>query len=1104
MADDWRLSETRDQTLLYVVLRAASELAPRSDIPDVAEPLLEPVVAKVADCIARLVSESRAGADYTHLLDDIAALFSEGAELPARLANSPAWKIEQVVAQWISTARVLAEWRRVIESAPKNTRKPQEPEPEPEKRGWAWWPGSGREAKPSPGGLRTDKEKAAHQAAQAAADSVAALGQVRSLLEFVNNYPYVPGICEEHAQVFFLLDSAAVPSPAVASCAPATSRDTCIRSLLEWCGDLSRLQSNIKLPEDYPKQFARAATALLGRECHPHPSPGKVPITYWRNGNGSRGRPTQGLLVKIHRVPLVEADEKTVVVSGWATTPSPEKCAGTLLESLGQEPAFPSLRQACQHAVAAWPESCRKSLADGLPRKAADWSEGLHHGITDTAALTLVRLATLFLSGQSRIKKIKSQHFRFVLLLDAGMDIVTTAVSQDSPLIEGRLIPYLHDSTSPELQRRDKVKIKHADWPDLNVGVLGPEVLGAPPGTLAAVEDLDWRLWFLDTVRRNSLVDEAFADLIARALKRARHDSWESVKRKWMVAPNATAALEVLHDHLYRARVGLAGSTSLGQLGHAGRSLCSDLARCERAVLVALKEADPSAYDRIYPPRLVDASYDIDRWMTDDVCSDPRGTGFRVQWAPSAEPFGVCLRERAIQDKSEKNQLIEITLSAGKTGEQDCRFLNAPFFIVCPARPAGTYVDPLHRFARRIWQDSRAAAGADIAAALGSLRTYYLSADGDSSFNSLVKAALQGDRCSIEWLNLLRNDERFGFECHPPIAGDHEHVTVTPASASAALSWQDDEFVPRGGDVEVSFSMAPDRARRVLSRGLPAADAPEGLAQSIEACLREAPDEFRRLGTRIMDSTDRWITFPSDTPHPLTEPSLASLLATLPAECWDGKCDLQANVFDTLRTWVASLGHRLRPCSWRPLDGSSAADSPPTDCVRFHPTVPAGNIVVERFGLDGEHASAWAGYQSAGAAPAGYAVLVEAAQALSEDSPLTKEVKTSLAELPRHYLAGKAPLVGPALFNAIWDLVLGAPAAVGDSGSILTGAVAELLKASCGMTLFEPTGLGEYPSAWVRAPDGKSPRGDWITRVVRPGVRTSKNTLVWPAVVETE
>lgn len=1104
MADDWRLAETRDQALLHVVLCAASELAPRSDIPGVAEPLHEPVVAKVADCIARLVSESRAGADYTHLLDDIAALFSEGAELPARLANSPAWKIDQVVAQWISTARVLVEWRRVIESAPKNTRKTQEPDPGPEKRAWAWWSGSGREAKSSPGGSRPEKEKAAAQAAQAAADADAALGQVRSLLEFVTKQPRVPVICAKHAQVLFLLDSAAVISPAHVSDAPATSRDECLSRLLEWCGDLSRLRDTVELPKDYQERFVMAATALLGRECHPHPSPGKVPITYWRNGNGSRGRPTQGLLVRIHRVPLVEADEKTVVASGWATTPSPEKCAGTILESLGQEPAFPSLRQACQHAVAAWPESCRKSLADGLPRKAADWSEGLHRGITDTAALTLARLATLFLSGQSRIKTINSQHFRFALLLDADMDIVITAAPQESPLIEGRLIPYLHDSTSPELRRRDKVKIKHADWPDLNVGVLGPEVLGAPPNTLAAVEDLDWRLWFLDTVRRNSLVDEAFADLIARALKRARHDSWESVKRKWMVAPNAAAVLEVLHDHLYRARVGLAGSTSLGQLGHAGRRLCNDLARCERAVLVALKEADPSAYDRIYPPRLLDASYDIDRWMADDVCGDPRGTGFRVQWAPSAEPFGVCLRERAIQDKTEKNQLIEITLSAGKTGEQDCCFLNAPFFIVCPTRPAGSYVDPLHRFALRIWQDSRAAAGADIAAALGSLRTHYLSADGDSSFNSLVKAALQGDRCSIEWLNLLRNDERFGFECHPPIAGDHEHVTVAPASASAALSWQDDEFVPRGGDVEVSFSMAPDRARRVLSRGLPAADAPEGLAQSIEACLREAPDEFRRLGTRIMDSTDRWITFPSDTPHPLTEPSFASLLAALPAERWDGKCDLQANVFDMLRTWVASLDHSLQPGSWRPLDGSSAADSPPTDCVRFHPTVPAGNIVVERFGLDGQHASAWAGYQSAGAAPAGFAVLVEAAQGLSEDSPLTKEVKTSLAELPRHYLAGKAPLVGPALFNAIWDLVLGAPAAVGDSGSILTGAVAELLKASCGMTLFEPTGLGEYPSAWVRAPDGKSPRGDWITRVVRPGVRTSKNTLVWPAVVETE
>jgi hypothetical protein len=131
-------------------------------------------------------------------------------------------------------------------------------------------------------------------------------------------------------------------------------------------------------------------------------------------------------------------------------------------------------------------------------------------------------------------------------------------------------------------------------------------------------------------------------------------------------------------------------------------------------------------------------------------------------------------------------------------------------------------------------------------------------------------------------------------------------------------------------------------------------------------------------------------------------------------------------------------------------------------------------------------------------------VLVQAAQELTADVPIVSEVKTCLADLPRHYLAGKAPLAGPGLFSVVWNLVLGAPELSHASASLWTGAVAELLQSSCGMVLFEPTAVGEYPSGWLRAPDGKSPRGDWIVKVIRPGVHTAKKTLVWPAIVETE
>jgi len=1095
MAEHWRIAESRDQALISVVLRAARELLPSIDVPEVPEPLHPPLMDLIEGFAPRLANHVYNGQDYTYILREIDAVFSEGSELPPRITASPPWKTADVLLLWVSTARVLTLWRQAILAATREPTAPAEPNSATATSKWLSWGRSSNVAKKQGDGTPSP-----------AVEHRAAFSRVKSLFEalakqppLVAGFTMVPLVCVKYAHVFRLECGSAQPAGKVSD-ASALSKDVCIRALVEWCGDLTRSGPDDDVPPATSEQFAQAVTALTNRECIIHPDPGKVPINQWHNGNGLIRRPPAGQLFALPRLPIIDKANNAFVAKGWATTPSPEDLAHTISRAAEGEPAFPSLRNAAQKAAAAWRDGRKKSLADGWPCEGASWTTGLIDGSTTASILELVRLGTLFFSGQSELTSINAHHLRFVLKLDAGVEITIDQLPQHSPTVAGRLIPYTHGSERASRSRRDFVAFKRQPWLTCEVGTLGPDARDAPAAVLAAVEDLDWLLWFLDTVRSHSFVDKKFSDLIARVLNRARYESWEPVKRRWMAAPASTAALEALQDHVYRARVGLMSSASVGHLGNAGKSLCSDVIRCEQTVLAALQTVHPIAFDNVFPPRCLDATYDIDLWISSERCGDPRGRAFRVRWMPSGKPFGDCIRERNGDDNGE---VIEITLSSGQTVEQDHCFLNAPFFIACPTPPTGTYFAPLHDFAQRIWQDSKGGTRADINSAMECLQRHLLSTEGDIAFHTLVNSARHGDRDAIEWLDILQKDPRFRFECHPPIDCDGSQVTVLPAAADASLSWQDNDLVPKGCDVDIFFSMNPSRARRVLSRGRPSADSADSLAQSINDLLRNGPEELQALGAQLLDATDRWIAFPSEAPHPLATPLLGRFVKTLPRP-WNDGHDLQAQVASILARWVASLGHRLYPSTWHPLDGAAATESPTTTVVQYHPTVPAGNVVVESFGLDGEHAAAWAGHLSAGPAPAGFAVLVEGSRGLSDEVQLAREVRTCLADLPRHYLAGKAPLVGPALFNAVWDLVLGAPEDVRASQTMFTDAVADLLKSSCGMTLFEPTGMGEYPSGWVRAPDGKSPRGDWITRVVRPGVRTAKNTLVWPAVVETE
>lgn len=1106
MAQDWRILESRDQALLHVVLRAARDLAPGCELP--AGPLpLHPCDASILDDFAaRLKKEAGHAETCERILGEFTDLFSAETERARLVSASAPWKASQVVSLWIAAARALVVWQRAISSPPSKAAEPVQPDQSPT---------AGvlnRVAQLF--GARNVGVSAAEPLSEKAAARASPVAvppkerdKVRALLKALEKSYQRDGSastapvmwCAQNADLVHLESGAIEPHPGSPG-RDAQSLDTCVTVLVEWCGDLARVPKDQRLSAygPYTQRFAQALTKLLGKECV---ASDKASTGEWRNGNGLVERPAADQLFFLHRRPVVTKAEQRPIAKGWVTTPLPHLLANIVVQESGKASALQSLRRAAERASAAWQSAGRQSLADGFPNRCEEWMSAVADGSTDSSVLALVRLGALFYMLRPQSTSVPEPHLRFVLLMDGGFRItIDNTVTQAAAATAGRRIPYAGDPTSAKECRPGKVFFKRDGGPDLEVGICGPPVCDAPAKVLDAVEDLDWRLWMLHTARRIARSDPESACGISGILERARFASWEKVKLQWMTAPASSEMLVVLLAHLYGMRLGLQGGSAVDPLHAAGRKLRDDVEHCERAVLEHLKSDHPEAFAGLFPPRFPDASCDVGRWGDADLCGDTRWKDFRLEWKLCDKSFGVHLCD---QDSKDESDCVLVAVSAGRTAAEDLRILDAPCFVICPQKPSGIWFVPLHDFARSVWRASQGKERADVAEALQALRKHYLSAEGADAFNELVQQAIEGDHRAIEWLQLLRQDDRFRFDCYPAITCDGKTVAVLPPAPTDSLEWEDHDL-PRGGNAKLFFSMVPERARRVLSRGRPVAESADQAAESLEAAGRECPEKFRAAVAKVREATDRWNTFPNETAHPMGSAAVKAFLEDVPLCAWEGREEIQARFVDAFAQWCRALGHRLVPSAWHPLTGTTAADCVSCDTVRFHPTVPAGNIVVERFGLDGPHAAAWRGYQSAGPAPEGYGVLVEAAQGLTADVPLVREVKTCLADLPRHYLAGKAPLAGPGLFQAVWNLVLGAPEVAHMPAAVWTSSVAELLRSSCGMVLFEPTGVGEYPSGWLRAPDGKSPRGDWIARVIRPGVRTAKNTLVWPAIVETE
>ena len=625
-----------------------------------------------------------------------------------------------------------------------------------------------------------------------------------------------------------------------------------------------------------------------------------------------------------------------------------------------------------------------------------------------------------------------------------------------------------------------------------------------------AIENFDWTVWFLDWARdqaqkKKLTLDNLESAAASTACTLLKPDLWERIKRRLLTKGSDLEVVRRAFDYFHRVQIRLRhAGPRLDRLGGFRDRLLSEVRMCETVVLEEAYRLDPENAAGIFPPRRRDGGCDLKRLVREPACHDSRADRWKFHWEPSAEAIGEVVRESFTDDRQ-----VQVVLSAGALPAADVRYLNAPFVLCCPRPPGSEYYGPLHDFGRRLCDQLDSGTELDIAGPLRGLRRQFETTEGQQQFDAFMHGAIdEGDEEAVAWLDLLSGDPRFDWCCFPRVvrtdAGRWQPERVSP---DEQLCWVDSAEHPTDTTIGIAYAVDAARGRRTLSRGQPAADSAEALAGRLTERLAAFSAAARSLGEQLQLATDRRRFFGDAVPHPVVE-ALPPLLACLAGETdWDE--GVQADAYRLIAGWCRAVGHILLPEAWDPQQGSpgesTAADesATPERPVRFHPTVPAGNLVVEAFGVSGPYGRDLQASLSAGSAPRAYRVVFAALDRLKIEADVAAELRNRVQEFPRRILAGKQHLAGPALFDAAWHAVANDGQLV-EQAEQFTDAIAELLLEACQLSTFIPSSVGEFPSGWICDGEGNAAAGTWIKRVVRPGLRTAKNKLVWPAVVEME
>jgi hypothetical protein len=538
--------------------------------------------------------------------------------------------------------------------------------------------------------------------------------------------------------------------------------------------------------------------------------------------------------------------------------------------------------------------------------------------------------------------------------------------------------------------------------------------------------------------------------------------------------------------------------------------LKKDAHRLREAVLARLHELDPGRLGGLTPPRDPKGAIDVFTWRTSRAAQDDTADDWTAAWKNDDKPFGTMLSDEILGDGK-----YRATFSASSaSSDDDLRLLNLPFVTVLRRvddksffKPEGPY----DRFALAILgKEARGSGYPDITKAIETLRGD-LTGNDREHFDALVKAAIssQPDAYAVEWLSTLRADPRFRFDCHPAIDKADDGFAIRPFTEKDKLAWEDSDAC-EGADIRVTYS--PDRklSRRVLSRGRPADGSAERLAGHLEQLcsqyLKTAYDSAREIRLGV----DRCRTFPEQRERyvqGLME-RVCAILDAVVTSSQDLNADTQeiapfTEVFQRLSQIATCYDHDISPSPWTLHAGTPSTAFRPDAVlpVFFHPTVPSGDVIVDRFSVDGTHARKGAFRRSAGPAPPGYDRLRELEATLPPAHPRCLELRGELDDYPRHVLDGKFRLAVQGIYDRAWKAILEAPATTADHAA-WKAALADLIRKPFDMVMFEPSSVGDYPVGWTIGIDGKAPFGRHVARVVRPGVRTLDKKLIWPAVVE--
>lgn len=1055
MNDDWRMRECVNQMLLYVALRARNAIMkrPADDLP-ISEPLppITVAVKKEAQAMCDELDRNPGNVEpVKRLMDKVLRTRTGNPHFASLIKGTPAWTISAVVAWWIRAGVAIADWRPSVYG-------------------------------PSAAGLSDQPQTRFLDAAINA-------------LQLEDGEEWPPVWCAHRARSWKLPGQPSVDLAGVWD--RPGSRDEYRMHLVAWCGDPRRegIQSAEPLDEDGAKRwvrdykeryqdFAQASVRLLREECRfGDLRDAAAPGDSWRVYSEPR-LPAGMFEVLRHPIHRRSDPDGPPIAAGWLVVPLPNALIAELRNATTAHGSLSAVRERllCRAAVAWSPSDESFGSVESLKAACRDAPHQARRLAALASLVTLVELsaAANVESGEDldQVPRDPIGRIRLALMLE-GIRARREPPASDERF---RLIPI--DAAAIGSAYGETTKLVLVGGEDIvEVGVVG-QPSRCPKSLLLAIDEVDWCHWALQACTGS------------RAAEHLTSAEWETCKRRLLMVEgdgpairhDLARAFEELHpvrlavEHL---RAGPDDASDAAWLGDA-------LAGLEQAICSRLTVPETGATSMLYPPRAPDARISLAAWLDVPHADEPRTSRWDVAWERSAVPFGTAVREESRSDGRWR-----VVFSAGESATvADLRLLGAAGVIQRPFGPWNRMAEPITVVLRAaVWE----AASPDMTAAVSQIKAAIAGAQADA-FDELVHLAIDGDTWAVGWIQMMQADPRFEFVCHPAIDINESRVSPRkPAAGDAVFEWRDAD-APVDDELEIRFARDATAARRILSRGRPEAASVEARAHRLVNAVHAGPVELITAARQVQQATDLRRLLGESVINPMPS-AIAAANALVQAGNELGDAANQA--FRELSDWCLAFGCRLMPERWHPSQGI-AADGLDVVRVDFHPTVPAGNVVVERFGAtgrDGAVVAAWEGFLSAGPTPVGFADVVRLTHAVAGDREETMRLQRCVADFASRVLKGQGASAAANLFDVAWKAVMALPD--DDALSAAAAAVHHFLDKSHGMIAFRPKSLTEYPEAWLRTREGGPARGLRVDRLVRPGLRNLDNSLIYPAIVET-